>query len=228
VWTVPHVSVGVDPAQFYRRPDPEVDAAGGGRPFRVGFVGRLRPEKGAHLLVDAVARLGGDVRLDLLGWGPEEARLRAQASALGLGDRLTVHRALPSERVPEFLSRLDALVLPSLTAPNWKEQFGRALTEAMACEVPVIGSDSGEIARVIGDAGLLFPEGDATALTERLERLREDPALRRDLAARGLARVRTRFTPDRIARQTVDVYREVAGAGRPAPAGPPAPGGTAQ
>jgi len=220
MWTVPHVSVGVDPDLFYRRPDPAGEA-GGARPFRVGFVGRLRPEKGAHLLVEAVSRLGGDARLDLLGWGPEEGRLRAQASALGLGDRLTVHQALPSQRVPEFLSRLDALVLPSLTAPNWKEQFGRALTEAMACEVPVVGSDSGEIARVIGDAGLVFSEGDTAALTERLERLRDDPALRRDLAARGLARVRARFTPDRIAGQTVDVYRQVAGAGRP---GAPPPG----
>ena len=214
VWTVPHLSVGVDPAQFYRRPEPQADPSGE-RPFRVGFVGRLRPEKGAHLLVDAVARLGGDVRLDLLGWGPEEARLRAQAAGLGLGDRLMVHSALPSERVPEFLSRLDALVLPSLTFPNWKEQFGRALTEAMACEVPVVGSDSGEIARVIGDAGLVFPEGDTAALTERLRRLRDDPALRRDLAARGLARVRARFTPHEIARQTVDVYHQVRDGGGP-------------
>ena len=84
---------------------------------------------------------------------------------MGLGHRFAIHQALPSERVPEFLSRLDALVLPSLTFPNWKEQFGRALTEAMACEVPVVGSDSGEIARVIGDAGLVFPEGDVAALS---------------------------------------------------------------
>jgi glycosyltransferase involved in cell wall biosynthesis len=209
VWVVPHTSVGVDQTRFYRRA--RGGEPGGAGPFRVGFVGRLRPEKGAHLLVEAVAGLGGDVRLDLLGWGPEEARLRAQAEALGVGGSLTIHPALPSERVPEFLSRLDVLVLPSLTFPNWKEQFGRALTEAMACEVPVVGSDSGEIARVIGDAGLVFPEGDATALADRLRRLRDDPALRRDLAARGLARVRERYTPEQIARQTADVYRRVMG-----------------
>ena len=114
-----------------------------GRPFTVGFVGRLRPQKGAHLLVQAVGALGGDTRLELLGWGPEEGRLRALAEEVGLGHRFAIHQALPSERVPEFLSRLDALVLPSLTFPNWKEQFGRALTEAMACEVPVVGSDRG-------------------------------------------------------------------------------------
>ena len=51
-------------------------------------------------------------------------------------------------------------MLPSLTRPNWKEQFGRVLIEAMASGVPVIGSDSGAIPDVIGQAGLIFPEGD--------------------------------------------------------------------
>ena len=59
---------------------------------------------------------------------------------------------------------MDVSVLPSLTRPNWKEQFGRTLAEAMSCETPVIGSDSGEIPHVIGDAGLIFKEGDAQAL----------------------------------------------------------------
>jgi glycosyltransferase involved in cell wall biosynthesis len=212
-WVVPHPSVGIDEGQFYCRAPKGEPAGGEGRerPFTVGFVGRLRPQKGAHLLVQAVGALGGDTRLELLGWGPEEGRLRALADEVGLGDRFAIHQALPSERVPEFLSRLDALVLPSLTFPNWKEQFGRALTEAMACEVPVVGSDSGEIARVIGDAGLVFPEGDVVALSACLRRLRDDPGLRRELAARGLARVRAAFTQEQIARQTLEVYREVLG-----------------
>jgi glycosyltransferase involved in cell wall biosynthesis len=204
-WVIPQV--GIEPEIFSPRSRPE--RPGPPRPFTVGFVGRLRPHKGTHLLVEAVAALGGDARLDLLGWGPEEPRLRAQAEALGLGDRFAVHGALPSERVPEFLSRLDVLALPSLTFPNWKEQFGRSVMEGMACGVPVVGSDSGEIARVIGDAGLVFPEGDAGALTECLRRLRDDPALRRDLAARGLARARERFTQEQIARQTRDAYTEI-------------------
>ncbi len=120
-----------------------------------------------------------------------------------------LHVRAGAERVPEFLGGLDALVLPSLTYPNWKEQFGRVLMEAMACEVPVVGSDSGEIAHVIGDAGLVFPEGDVTALTDCLRRLRAAPELRRELAARGLARVRERYTQDRIAAQTLEVYQTV-------------------
>ncbi|MDQ3700775.1 MAG: glycosyltransferase, partial [Chloroflexota bacterium] len=174
-WVIPQV--GVDPQIFYRRPAASViidqgvaspgnaggHAVGNASPFTVGFCGRLRPQKGVHLLIEAVAALGAGARLELLGWGQEESRLRALAASLGLGDRFIIHSALPSEQVPDFLSRLDALALPSLTFPNWKEQFGRVLMEAMACEVPVVGSDSGEIAHVIGEAGLLFPEGDVAA-----------------------------------------------------------------
>lgn len=197
---------GVDPAIFYRRPLPDEP----NRPFTIGwFSGRLHRRKGVHLLVEAVAALGGDARLEILGWGPEEENLKAQAAQLGLGDRFRIHGRLPSDRVPEFASRLDVAVLPSLTIPSWKEQFGRMLTEAMACEVPVVGSDSGEIATVVGDAGLVFPEGDVAALTERLRRLRDDPALRRDLAQRGLRRVRERYTQAQVAAQTIAAYREI-------------------
>jgi glycosyltransferase involved in cell wall biosynthesis len=206
-WIIPQV--GVDPQIFHRRPPPADPQAGRRGPFTVGFVGRLRPFKGAHLLVEAVAALGGEARLELLGWGPEEGRLRALAEARGLGHRFAIRPALPSDRVPEFLSRLDALAMPSLTSPAWKEQFGRVAMEAMACEVPVVGSDSGEIARVIGDCGLVFPEGDVAGLAASLRRLRDDPGLGRDLAARGLARVRALFTQDQIGAQTAQVYREV-------------------
>ena len=79
----------------------------------------------------------------------------------------------------------------------------------MACGVPVIGSTCGEIPNVIGDAGLVFPEGDAAALCDRLRALRNDPSLRRDLAQRGRQRVLDRFTQEQIARQTYAVYCEV-------------------
>ena len=110
---------------------------------------------------------------------------------------------------------MDAMALPSLTRKNWKEQFGRVLIEAMACEMPVIGSDSGEIPNVIGDAGLVTPEGDAQALAAALARLGADPALRADLARRGRQRVLDRFTQEQVARRTAALYQEVlSGAGR--------------
>jgi glycosyltransferase involved in cell wall biosynthesis len=101
------------------------------------------------------------------------------------------------------------LALPSLTTTSWKEQFGRVLQEAMACGIPVVGSDSGEIPHVIGDAGLVTPEGDAAALRDALRRLMDDAHLRHDLGHRGRARVLERFTHARVAAATVEVYRRV-------------------
>ena len=112
--------------------------------------------------------------------------------------------------MPEFYRSLDLLVLPSRTRPNWKEQFGRVLIEAMACGVPVLGSDSGEIPRVIGDAGVVFPEEDLEALRFQLQRLMEDPTARKSLAAAGRERVLARFTMAEVARRTVAVYNTVA------------------
>jgi glycosyltransferase involved in cell wall biosynthesis len=204
-WVIPQF--GVDPDLF--KPDPTVQRRD--RPFTVGFCGRLRERKGEMLLVEAVAALGGDVRLEVLGWGEAAPKLRQKAEQLGLGDRFRIHQAMPSIEVPRFYNSIDVLAAPSLTLPSWKEQFGRVLAEAMACGVPVAGSDSGEIARVIGDAGLLFPEGDVPALTECLRRLRDDPALRTALAGKGLQRVHALFTQKSIAEQTVAAYRDVLG-----------------
>jgi glycosyltransferase involved in cell wall biosynthesis len=210
-WIIPQF--GVDPQIFRRRaPGGPASPAGDRRPFTVGWCsGRLKPEKGVHLLVEAVAALGDGGRLEVLGWGPEAPRLRALAAARGLGDRFQIRPALPSHHVPEFLSGVDVVALPSLTTRHWKEQFGRVVMEAMACELPVVGSDSGEIPHLIGDAGLVFPEGDVAALTECLRRLLDDTDLRRQFAVRGLARVRERYTQARIAAQTAAAYREILG-----------------
>ena len=80
----------------------------------------------------------------------------------------------------------------------------------MACEVPVIGSDSGEIPHVIDDAGLIFPEADADILAERIRRIAHDTNLRKDLIGRGLTRVEN-FTWETIAERTYQVYKELSG-----------------
>ena len=104
---------------------------------------------------------------------------------------------------------LDVLVLPSRTTRRWKEQFGRVLIEAMACETPVVGSSSAEIPHVIGEAGLVFPEGDVVALTKHLRSLCDSPDLVALLGARGRARVLQRFTHRRIAEETAKLYKQV-------------------
>jgi glycosyltransferase involved in cell wall biosynthesis len=103
--------------------------------------------------------------------------------------------------------QMDALVLPSISTPRWKEQFGRVLVEAMIHGVPVVGSTSGEIPKVIGEAGLVFPEGDVTALRDCLHRLLDDSALAAALVRRGWERAWTAFSNRSIADRTAAVYR---------------------
>lgn len=195
---------GVDP-DIYRPAEVRPD-----RPFTIGFAGRLVPEKGVDLLVDACAHLNVENRLVILGAGPMAGRLRTRIHQHGLAERATLLGPVPSGAMPGRLRGLDALVLPSRTRPNWSEQFGRVLVDAMACGVPVVGSTSGEIPSVVGDAGLIFPEGDVDALVDTLSRLAGEPGLREDLATRGRQRVLDHYTHQRIAADTVAVYQEVA------------------
>jgi len=175
----------------------------------VGYAGRFVEEKGIDVLLTALRDLDGAWRLDLLGSGPDQIRLAELAQRLQIADRVRFLPWRPSAQTVDYYRSLDVLVLPSRSRSNWKEQFGRVLVDAMACGVPVIGSTCGEIPNVIGDAGLIFPEGDAAALCDHLRTLQHDAALRRDLAQRGRQRVLDRFTQEQIARQTVEVYQNV-------------------
>ena len=181
------------------------------RPFTIGYLGRLVEEKGVALLLEAAAHLSGDWQMRFVGGGPLHEALVQQAQALGIAERVTFVGQVPSTDMPMHYRALDALVLPSLTRPNWKEQFGRVLVEAMASGVPVVGSDSGAIPDVIGDAGVIVPEGSCEALTRALQYLLDQPDERERLAFAGRARVLAHYTHDQIAAATVDVYRAMIG-----------------
>lgn len=176
-----------------------------------GFFGRLVEEKGLATLLKAVAKLPAQ-RLLVVGSGPERAALEALATRLGITSRVKFLGSVRSEEVANYLKAVDALCLPSLTRSNWKEQFGRVLVEAMAAEALVVGSSSGEIPRVISDAGLVFPEGDADALAQQLGRLETDADLRASLRTRARQRVRLLYTNDVVADRWAELFRRV-GAG---------------
>jgi glycosyltransferase involved in cell wall biosynthesis len=163
-----------------------------GRPFTVGFAGRLVPEKGIADLVEAVRRLDGPVRLLLVGDGPLREEL---AQAKVPGGEIEVRTGVSHERMPEVYAEMDVLTLPSRTTTRGAEQFGRVLPEALSCGVPVVGSDVGGIPWVIEatGGGRLFPEGDCDALASILSELRASPETRLALVREGQASVARLF-----------------------------------
>jgi glycosyltransferase involved in cell wall biosynthesis len=181
-----------------------------GRGFVIGSANRrLVPEKGVDLLLRAAARLPGVWRLHIAGDGPERPSLENLARQLGIWDRVQFDGVVTSAQMPGYLQQMDALVLASRTLSNWKEQFGRVLIEAMACEVAVVGAISGEIPNVIGQAGLVFPEGDEQTLHQHLLNLMQSATLRDELGRNGRLRVLAHYTQNQIASETVAVYREM-------------------
>lgn len=178
--------------------------------LRIGYAGALLPEKGIDLLLEACAALKGAWHLTLVGEGESEAALRKLAGSLGIAERVTFRGKVASAAMPAVYQQWDVLVLASRTLPNWKEQFGRVLIEAMATGVVPVCSDSGEMPHVVGTAGLVFPEGDAHALAAHLQRLADLPEWRTQLAAAGRERVLAHYTMAAIARDTVEVYRRLA------------------
>lgn len=191
---------GVDPEIF------KPAEAGRPRPFTFGYYGRLVENKGLLDLLQASRGLDGDWRLTIVGEGPLQGELRARIGAFGLADRVELRPPVPSTAVPELLHELDAVVLPSRTTPSWKEQFGRTLPESMASGVVPIGSTCGEIPRVIGDGGLVFPEGDVEALRAAMARLMREPGERARLAGRARQRVLENYTQAEVARRTYELY----------------------
>ena len=154
--------------------------------FTIGYAGRLVEEKGIGDLLEAVRRLQRPVRLLFVGDG----QLRSALANAAIPDaEIEIASDVPHDRMPEAYARMDVLVLPSRTTARWAEQFGRVLVEALLCEVPVLGSDSGEIPWVVTTTGggYVFPEGDAGALAGHLARLADVPAERKVLAVRGRA-----------------------------------------
>jgi glycosyltransferase involved in cell wall biosynthesis len=171
----------------------DVVPTSGGRPYTVGYAGRLVESKGLADLLAAVRQLDAPVELLLIGDGDLRAQLDGQPIP---GSRVRILSHLGHDQMASGFAMLDVLVLPSLTTPTWKEQFGRVIVEAMWCGVPVIGSDSGEIPWLIRrtGGGLIFSEGDCDMLAEQLAQLRENPSLRRQLARRGRRAVERLFT----------------------------------
>ena len=177
--------------------------------FNIGYIGRLVNEKGVDMLISVLTMMPDDVRLNVYGSGPDLEYLKQLVFNYNLYNEVIFTPWISSTKIPQLMHNFDVLVLPSRTTTKWKEQFGRVLIEAMASGIPVVGSDSGEIPYVIGDAGLIFQEGDVESLKDALMKLYVDPDLRNLLSLQGRKRVQDRFTHSIVANRTVDLYRTI-------------------
>ena len=158
-------------------------------PVRFVSVGRLSPEKGQRVLLEALRGLlddGIDARLELIGGGPEQVALEAIAGGLSLGTAIRFCGPLPERETLARIARADVLVLPS-----FMEGLPVVLIEAMALGVPVIASAVAGIPELVEhrSSGLLVRASDTHGLRRGMSELARDPELRRSLGAAGRAAV---------------------------------------
>ena len=170
----------------------------------VGFVGRLAPQKGVDVLLEALRLTGGRLGLVLVGDGPLAGMLRHRASSQGLEE--CVRFAGASDRIATILPAFDLFAFPS----RW-EGFGLAAVEAMAAGLPVVAAAADGLREVIEDGitGRLVPPEDAAALAEALVELSEQPARAAALGHAARCRAFERFSAQRMAAEVFDLYRRV-------------------
>ncbi|MEA3378664.1 MAG: glycosyltransferase [Nanoarchaeota archaeon] len=174
----------------------------------IGFIGRLVEDKAIDTLFDAVKRLKEPYTLVLVGDGPLRNEIVKLAKKLGIDENIRYIKTVNYVDIPKYISLFDVFVLPSRSMPKWKEQFGHVLIEAMACEVPIIGSDSGEIPNVIADAGLVFHENDSDELYNQIKKVLENNDFKKNLIEKGLKRVKD-FTYHKIVEQYYETYKKL-------------------
>ena len=212
------IGFGLDPAVTRPWPVEHLRARLGIPPeaFVIGCMGRFTPEKGVVDLIEACRRLeasateeaGPEFRVLIVGGGPQAEGLQARAAELALGRVIFAGVVPHGKAAAEHLSCMDVCVVPSRTTPAWKEQFGRVITEAMACGVPVVGSDSGNVPVLIRETGggQVFPEGDVPALAEALKRLMHDRELARQLGDTGQQYVTREYCYRHLAERMVAAF----------------------
>jgi glycosyltransferase involved in cell wall biosynthesis len=207
------IPLGVD-LSFYR-----ADSAAAERTFTelgwerngppiIGYLGRFVTAKGIRFLTEVLDELNLPWRALFIGAGPMEVYLRRWAARYG--DHVRICTSVRHNDVPRHFGVMSVMAAPSQTTRRWREQFGRMLIESFGCGVPVIGSDSGEIPYVIGDAGIVCGEKDHHAWVRELRSLLNSPARSAELAQRGLDRVHRLYTWPVVARNYISFFNAIA------------------
>jgi len=174
----------------------------------IGFAGRILKEKGLDNLLKACSKISEEISILIIGKGNHKDCLIKLANELGISETLKFVDSVKYSDIPKYLSLLDIFVLPSRTTNKWKEQFGRVIIEAMACEVPVIGSSSGAIPEIIGKNGLIFNENDYIDLKNKILLLIKDISYRNKLRERGKNYVKN-FSVENHTKKIYNIYCEL-------------------
>ena len=197
------IPFGIDEDRWADVPPRSYDASP-----RALFIGRLVRYKGLDVLLRALERVP-DLRLDIVGSGPEAPRLRTLCQALALTDRVKWYGEYPDEDMPRRMAEADFLVLPSVTV---EEIFGLVVLEAMAAGRPVITSAVPTGVREVnvpGETGLEVPLQDVAGLAQAMETLARDPFLREKMGDAGRRRVHEHFTRRLMAERHLALYERV-------------------
>lgn len=189
------------PATLAETPPPE-------RPV-FGLFGRLVPERGGDLLLDALAEVYGEWRLRIAGTGPAQEELESQAQRLGLSARIEWLGAIPKDEIAGFYDSIDVILAPSRATEDWVEPTGHHVAAAMARGIPAIVTRSGALPDVVGDAGLIVDEADRPALSRALQGIVDDPARCRTLGLAARRRAIERYGHGPIAERMVHLWRQV-------------------
>ncbi len=209
---------GIDARQYSPDHDRDVLDALGIDPSlpSVAFVGRVTRQKGLPVLLRAAEHLDLSAQLVLCAGQADTPELEAEVA--GLVGRLRASRSgviwipgmLTKREVIQILSHATVFACPSLYEP-----LGIVNLEAMACGAAVVASAIGGIPEVVadGETGLLVPADDELALADAMNALLRDPSRAAAMGARGRMRAQAEFSWDRIAAQTAELYRELAGPG---------------
>ncbi len=205
-----YLPTGLDPSIYRPAEADKLRQELGLQGFVLGYIGRFVPEKGLNTLLQALALLPPEAMLLFIGSGPEEAKLKQLAQQLNLTEQVRWLSYVPHEQIAPYYSAMDLFVLPSLTRSNWKEQFGRVLVEALACGVPVIGSDSGEIPHLINclQGGWVFPEGDQQQLAQCIRTAWANQNLRQHHVATAQRIIAQEFTHTALAAKFIEVLQQ--------------------
>ena len=180
----------------------------------IGYVGRIVEPKGLRTLAAALSFLRDmNWKLVVIGKGDFEETFRQLLTEARVVDRAVFLGFVPHVETPRYLSAFDLLVVPSETQPNWKEQFGRVITEAMACGTPVIGSSSGEIPNLIrkSDGGSIFPEKNPSEFAKCLQQIITDKELRKKLGENGRKWAESEVSNSAVAKNMAAALEEVSG-----------------